>query len=126
MKGFNTPEPTTSAAAGAGWLAKMSWAPLIAGLLAIGIALETYGPKTRSEWIRCVLIVGSFSIFGGSALIDYFGFQAWSQPSKAFFHLSAGIVAWLLSRPLFLWFQRRANKDIGEQAKEVKDLIKKD
>ena len=45
------PEPTTSAAAGAGWLAKLGWAPLVAGLVAIGIALDTYGPKTRGEWV---------------------------------------------------------------------------
>jgi hypothetical protein len=125
MKEFNMPEPTTSAAAGAGWLAKVGWAPIVAGLFGIAIALYAARPQTKPEWILCVLTAGSFSIYGAPALIEWLGFQAWPEQARAFFYLLTGTFAWLLLRPIFLWFQRRANKDIGQQAKEVKELIKK-
>lgn len=117
-KGFGT-GAAFAAAGGAG---------VGAGLAAFVVMCMTK-PKDDQEWavaLACTLVA---SLGGGSAAIMYWDLQHWLYSyvgAVAILGLvfACGLPGWLLVRALFLWMNKRKDRDFAELAQEVAQQVK--
>ena len=131
MKANQMSEPITTGAAGA-----IGWAKIggLAGVSGIGAGLAAYvvmtmtKPKTDQEWHVALITTIIGSICGGSALASYMGWQQWAENFIGLMGLmgvcfACGLPAWLLTRALFRYMEKRKDADITDIVKDVKELV---
>lgn len=126
-------EPITSTA---GSYAAAKFIPILGPVLAAVVVMCLATPQSKREWVAALVSTVALSVFGGSAVVTYYGIGSWAQTQTGLIAITGicfacGLPAWLIIRGLFVWMQKQKDKDIAEIAKaavqevrEVKDSVK--
>lgn len=83
------------------------------------------GKFDQREFVARLAVAGFFSVMFGDWAIAILGNWQFlhAADNKAPIYLLVGAPGWWLSRAVALWFHKRRDKDIGEAAKDVKEIL---
>lgn len=115
-------EPFSGTAAGGFALSKLI--PILGPVLATVVVMCLATPQSKKEWTAALTSTVAMSLFGGSFVISYFGFNAWAQDTFGLMAITGicftcGLPAWLVVRALFVWMAKQKDKDLAELVKVV-------
>lgn len=116
-------EPTSSGA-GVAWIIKLYGLKVIAGVIAVALSFAFLWPKSPREGvIRIACTIGGSVMFGEAALAFVTTYLTWwprTHESSMIVFAAAGLPMWWFFGAVFLWLDKRKNKDIGEIYQDAK------
>jgi hypothetical protein len=124
-------EPTSSGAAAGGYLLyKLAIAfGLPAGLVAVVVMLWIQ-PKSKREWAMALICTIVSSVGGGAMAVEYLQLQhlALGGPvglmALGGLIFACGLPGWVIVRAGFAWADKRKDHDLGELARDAKEILK--
>jgi hypothetical protein len=123
-------EPTSSTAAGGYLLYKAAIAfGIPAGLAAVVVMLWVQ-PKSKREWAMALICTVVSSVGGGAMAVEYLQLQHLAVGGVVGLMALGGLIfacglpGWVIVRAGFAWADKRKDHDLGELARDVKEIIK--
>ncbi|WP_382155456.1 hypothetical protein [Hydrogenophaga sp. ANAO-22] len=123
-------EPTSSTAAGGYLLYKAAIAFGIPAGLATVVVMLWVQPKSKREWAMALICTVVSSVGGGAMAVEYLQLQHLAVGGVVGLMALGGLIfacglpGWVIVRAGFAWADKRKDHDLGELARDVKEIMK--
>lgn len=116
-------EPTSTGAAGFG-LFKLLSLPVLASVASTVVIMLMTMPKKRAHQAVAIISTMLGSKYLGQFIIEWRGWNAFSDDAKFAVMLAAGMLPWVLIRSFFAYTERDKSKSIVDYIKEIRTAWK--